>query len=229
MLMDIVTGFSTVFFCVSLLCRLFMYHFGILLNRTTKFRQIMNLQKYVPTRTHIIVSDQVELWQNCKLWPAIVELLSTYSLAWPMTKRPCHSSDMWSETSQPQNMMSSTDSSPSNQGPLLGQRDHVRKLLSRYSLPSAYEIMARPPSKLQWKKRVKCALGDFWTEKLCFDAAEQSSMCYLNLKACVVGSPTMHGHHAAANPSTRIVQQWKQSYWYGNISSPDHRQPLFSE
>ena len=68
---------------------------------------------------------------------------------------------------------------------------HVRKLLSRYSLPSAYEIMARPPSKLQWKKCVKRALEDFWTEKLRSDAAEQSSMRYLNLKVCVVGSP----HH----------------------------------
>ena len=45
-----------------------------------------------------------------------------------------------------------------------------------------------PPSKLQWKKRVKRALEDFWTEKLSSDAAEQSSMRCLNLKACVVGS-----------------------------------------
>ena len=84
---------------------------------------------------------------------------------------------------------------------------HVRKLLSRYSLPSAYEIMARPPSKPQWKKSVKRALEDFWTEKLRSDAAEQSSMRYLNLKVCVVGSPHHVWSHAAANPSTRIVQQ----------------------
>ena len=55
---------------------------------------------------------------------------------------------------------------------------HIVKLLKKYDLPTAYEIMVNPPSKDQWKYLVKKAVQKHWTDKLHQEATDKSSLRY---------------------------------------------------
>ena len=55
---------------------------------------------------------------------------------------------------------------------------HIVKLLKKYDLPTAYEIMVNPPSKDQWKYCVKKAVQKHWTDKLHQEATDKSSLRY---------------------------------------------------
>ena len=63
---------------------------------------------------------------------------------------------------------------------------HVRKLLAKYSLPPASNLLAKTPSKKMWKDAVKKAVYKHWTSELCEDALTKSTLSNLNLEMCQV-------------------------------------------
>ena len=42
----------------------------------------------------------------------------------------------------------------------------VKKLLRKYYLPSAYDLVHVPPWKILWKMAIKIAVQEAWTEKI---------------------------------------------------------------
>ena len=61
---------------------------------------------------------------------------------------------------------------------------HVQKLLYKYSLPSAFELLQNVPEKLPWKKAVKKTVYQVWLKQLKRDAHNKSTLAYINLAAC---------------------------------------------
>ena len=78
----------------------------------------------------------------------------------------------------------------------------VRQLLLQYGLCNAYDIYKDPPSKITWKRMVTSHVTSYWESKLKEEAAEKSSLCYLNIEKCSL----MKVHHVwrigAANQLT---------------------------
>ena len=64
----------------------------------------------------------------------------------------------------------------------------VCKTLIKYSLPSAHDLICDPPSKAVWKHQINTSVQEYWNEKLRQDAASKSSLKYLNINACQIGS-----------------------------------------
>ena len=67
---------------------------------------------------------------------------------------------------------------------------HVKKLLQKYSLPTAFSLLQHPPKREAWKKSVKQAVHSYWTQDLREAASEMSSLIYLNIYEC--STSTMH-------------------------------------
>jgi hypothetical protein len=65
----------------------------------------------------------------------------------------------------------------------------LRNLLYQYHLPSAHNLVASTPSKQFWKITVWSAILRHWEDKMKEDAAEMSSLSYLNLSKCQFGRP----------------------------------------
>ena len=64
----------------------------------------------------------------------------------------------------------------------------VNKLLSKYGLPSAHDLLAKLPSKHLWKVLVHKAVHNFWNEKLRTEAEQKVSLKYLNIDNCKIGN-----------------------------------------
>lgn len=63
----------------------------------------------------------------------------------------------------------------------------VKELITKYSLPSAYQLYEDPPSKLKWKKQVKEAINIYWTNHLRHEASHKTTLMYLSIAACTMG------------------------------------------
>ena len=61
---------------------------------------------------------------------------------------------------------------------------HIKALLRRYQLPPASSLIDDPPSKTEWKKVVKLAVHEEWTNLLQKEASNMTSLQYLNIDAC---------------------------------------------
>ena len=81
----------------------------------------------------------------------------------------------------------------------------VNKLLCKYSLPSAYDLLDDPPSKHQWKDMVHSAVSSFWNTKLQAEAEQKTSLKFLNVKNCQIG--TTHQVWATVQPHQRDVNR----------------------
>ena len=44
--------------------------------------------------------------------------------------------------------------------------NQAKSILSKYELPSIYELLKTKPKKLQWKKQIKKAILEHWTNTL---------------------------------------------------------------
>ena len=62
--------------------------------------------------------------------------------------------------------------------------NHIKQLLRRYHLPSAYDITANPPPKKVWKDMVKRAVLDEWTADLQEQASLMPTLQHLNINQC---------------------------------------------
>ena len=63
----------------------------------------------------------------------------------------------------------------------------VRRILYKYSLPTAYCLFDQPPSKYIWKKMVTTAVNNYWTEELRTTAKDLSTLRYLDLDQTKLG------------------------------------------
>ena len=81
----------------------------------------------------------------------------------------------------------------------------VKALLAKYSLPSPFELIGNPPTKTVWKTLTADAIKTFWQDQWLLDQIEKSSLKYLNMKACKIGSP----HHvwSSLSPDVREVER----------------------
>ena len=61
---------------------------------------------------------------------------------------------------------------------------HIKSLLHHYKLPSAFDIIEDPPDKKEWKRTVKEAVHQRWTNMLQEQAKDMSSLEFLNTQAC---------------------------------------------
>lgn len=50
----------------------------------------------------------------------------------------------------------------------------------QYGLPSAYDLVSDPLTKLEWKRRVKTAISAYWRDIILKEAAQKSTLKYLN-------------------------------------------------
>ena len=64
----------------------------------------------------------------------------------------------------------------------------IRHLLAKYDLPTAFSIIQKPPSKMVWKGLVKKAVATFWMKQLMDCVCDQTSVRYLNMSACKIGT-----------------------------------------
>ena len=64
---------------------------------------------------------------------------------------------------------------------------NIRNILNAYELPSAYDPSENPPSKEQWKRRLKAQLHSNIEKSWREDIASKSSLKYLNPEAVRVG------------------------------------------
>ena len=56
----------------------------------------------------------------------------------------------------------------------------VRKILDKYSLLSAYDLLALPPNKEEWKIETRRSIRSYWTEKTLKEAEGKSTLKWLN-------------------------------------------------
>ena len=63
----------------------------------------------------------------------------------------------------------------------------MQKILDTYQLPSLRKLRTEIPTKEQWKILVKRAVNEFWTDKLSTEAADKSTLCYLNTEPLKIG------------------------------------------
>ena len=80
---------------------------------------------------------------------------------------------------------------------------HVRKLLQKFNLPSAFELLITTPTKDKWKAIVKEAVKNFYLDILVKEAMLQSSAKYINFNTCRLTAA--HNIWGTVKPSARDV------------------------
>ena len=64
----------------------------------------------------------------------------------------------------------------------------VSEIADKYELPSPHDIIENPPSKSQWNKTVNTVINDFYLKQLTNEAANKTSLKYLNFSSTKIGS-----------------------------------------
>ena len=80
---------------------------------------------------------------------------------------------------------------------------HIKQLLLKYDLPSAYELLDAPPGKMDWKTRVSDAVNFYWNQET-RKASTKTSQKYLNIDALEIG--TVHPVWRILSSNTREVE-----------------------
>jgi hypothetical protein len=65
----------------------------------------------------------------------------------------------------------------------------VRKVLSKYNLPSAYTLLQQKRKKPQWKRQVKEAVVQYWNGILKHMSSQKKTLKYINIDSCSVDKP----------------------------------------
>jgi hypothetical protein len=111
---------------------------------------------------------------------------------------------------------------------------HVRILLHRYSLPSAYCLLEYTPSKSFWKKMVRTAVHEYWLKELKQEAAKKSTLKYLFLDGCTLTDSHPLWNlgidpltiHMAATHAQLLVQRYPIASLQYSGSNKDAQCPL---
>ena len=76
---------------------------------------------------------------------------------------------------------------------------HVKELLTKYNLPSAFVVFQSPPSKSTWKRQAKKPVKNFWLTKLKDEASQMATLEYLNTTKCLFGKLYPIWHYTPYN------------------------------
>ncbi len=71
--------------------------------------------------------------------------------------------------------------------------NQIKKILDKYDLPTAYKLLSNSPSKLAWKKSVKCALYSEVTNAWYEDVTTKPSLKYINPEILRWVDPIQYG------------------------------------
>ena len=85
----------------------------------------------------------------------------------------------------------------------------VRVTLDKYQLPSAYNIFNYPRPKEEWKRVTKSAVYSHWEKRLKEEAATKSSLQYLHLPSCSIGTPHPVYQHLPTDPLQVVMASVK--------------------
>ncbi|WAR28896.1 LOW QUALITY PROTEIN: LORF2-like protein, partial [Mya arenaria] len=56
---------------------------------------------------------------------------------------------------------------------------NIRRILSKYNLPSAYDLLDIPPTRDEWKEKINLAVNNYWAEQWEEDKQRKSSLKFL--------------------------------------------------
>ena len=76
----------------------------------------------------------------------------------------------------------------------------TRKIMNKYDLPSAFDIIKCCPTKIQWKQMVDRAIKKYWNEKIRKEAEYKPSLQYLNTEDFQIGSVHQVWSTISTNP-----------------------------
>ena len=63
---------------------------------------------------------------------------------------------------------------------------HIKELLTKYDLPSAYKLNLSPPKKSEWKLIVKKRVNEYWTKSLQEEASQKTTLRHLCADICTI-------------------------------------------
>ena len=63
----------------------------------------------------------------------------------------------------------------------------IRHILTKYELPSAFDILEDSPPQIEWKRRTNQKINEYWEKHWQKEHQKKSSLKYLNIAACKVG------------------------------------------
>ena len=66
---------------------------------------------------------------------------------------------------------------------------YVSNILSKYNLPSIYDLLENPVSKLKWRETVKSAVSRFWEAEIKKDGMQKSTLKHLSFDNFRIGKP----------------------------------------
>ncbi|VDI73763.1 Hypothetical predicted protein [Mytilus galloprovincialis] len=89
---------------------------------------------------------------------------------------------------------------------------HIRIILQKYNLPTAFEIMNNPPSKTLWKKQIDSAINKFWEESWRDEIEQKKSLKYLNLQELATNIHTISGKQLRTTSGTSQKPQSKLAF-----------------
>jgi len=100
--------------------------------------------------------------------------------------------------------------------------NQVRRVLSKYNLPSAYKLLLSPPEKSTWKSQVTKTVASHWLDELCLQAASMKTLSFVNLENIAYGCVAEVWMHSTdpvdarmATIKTRLlVQRYPLGYSY---------------
>ncbi|VDI58631.1 Hypothetical predicted protein [Mytilus galloprovincialis] len=65
----------------------------------------------------------------------------------------------------------------------------INKILLKYQLPKAEEIMEHPPSKYIWKKQLKTSINEYWSSIWTKECNTKSTLKHLSLQKDLINNP----------------------------------------
>ena len=66
---------------------------------------------------------------------------------------------------------------------------YVAKILTKYNLPSIYDLLEHPVPKLKWRETVKSVVKEHWKSEIKKEGVQKSSLRFMNLEDLTIGRP----------------------------------------
>ena len=82
---------------------------------------------------------------------------------------------------------------------------HIKLLLDRYNLPSAFDLLNQTPSKDRWKSLVDKAVNEYWMDLLKAEANCKSTLSFLNFEDAACGKP--HNIYSSLNTTPQDIKR----------------------
>ena len=86
---------------------------------------------------------------------------------------------------------------------------HVRMILHKYNLPSAFTLLHQPRRKGQWKRQTKDAVRSYWNKHLLEEALSKVTLKFLSIHQCSIGIPHHSYNHSSTDPILAMMTQIK--------------------